>query len=75
MKENLTASNKGDSCDCMVPTQTSGTIFPRIIAGGDYFFTQKGGNYLREGDYSRKAIISNIAHRKLCPKYFIYFPI
>ena len=23
------------------------------------FFTQKEGNYLREGDYSREAIISN----------------
>ena len=42
------------------------TVFPRIMAGGDY---------LREGDYSREVIISNIAHRKLCPKYLFYFPI
>ena len=32
------------------------TVFPRIIAGGDYL---------------RKAIVSNIAHRKSCPKYSV----
>ena len=36
------------------------TVFPQIIAGGDY---------------SREVIISNIAHWKLCPKYLFYFPI
>ena len=29
----------------------------------------KGGDYLREGDYSREAIISNISHRSSRPKY------
>jgi len=44
-----------------------------MIAGADYyyFFTPKGGDYLREGDYSRETIISNIAHWKLCPKNFV----
>ena len=32
------------------------TVFPRVIAGDDY---------------SREAIISNIAHWKSCPKYFV----
>ena len=32
------------------------TLFPRIIAGGDY---------------SGEAIISNIAHWKSCRKYFV----
>ena len=49
------------------------TVFPPlgIIVGGDYFFffAQKGGDYSREGDYSRGAIISNIAHWKSCLKY------
>ena len=42
------------------------------VAGGDYFFVQltKWGDYFREGEYSRQAIISNKALRKLCPKYF-----
>ena len=31
---------------------------------GSWFFAQKGG------DYSREAIILNIAHWKSCPKYF-----
>ena len=39
-----------------------GTVFPQIIVGGDY---------LEEGDYSREAIISNIAHWKLCLKYYV----
>ena len=42
------------------------TVFPRIIAGGDYlllffksiFFARKGGDYSREGDYSVEAIIA-----------------
>ena len=42
------------------------TVFPRLVAGCDY---------LREGDYSREVIISNIAHWKLCLKYLFYFPI
>ena len=37
------------------------------------FFAQKGGDYSREGDYLREAIISNIAHWKSCPKYFVLF--
>ena len=37
------------------------------------FFAQKGGNYSREGDYLREKIISNIAHWKSCPKYFVLF--
>ena len=39
------------------------------------FFAQKGGNYSREGDYLREAIISNIAHWKSCPKCFVLFSI
>jgi len=39
------------------------TVFPQIIAGG----AQKGGDYWTE------AIISNIAHWKSCPKYFVSF--
>ena len=36
--------------------------------GDDYFFfAQKGG------DYSSESIISNIAHWKSCPKYFVLF--
>ena len=30
-----------------------------------FFFAPKGG------DYSREAIISNISHRRSCPKYFV----
>ena len=34
---------------------------------GDYFyFHTKRGDYLKEGDYSRGVIISNISHRRLC---------
>ena len=56
MEENLKC-NKGDSYDCMVPTQTSGTVFPQIIAGDDYlFFLHKKGPIIQG-----KAIISNIA--------------
>ena len=33
------------------------TVFPRIIAEGDYFFFR-----IKRGDYSREAVISNIAH-------------
>ena len=33
------------------------------------FFAAKGG------DYSREAIISNIAHLKSRPEYLFYFPI
>ena len=51
-------------------------FFPRIIAGGNYFFfrIKKGRDYSSgEGDYSREAIISNVAHGKSCPKYFVLF--
>ena len=48
------------------------TVFPRIMAGAIIsFFAPKGGDRLREGDYSREAIISNISHRGSCLKYFI----
>ena len=51
------------------------TVFPRIIAGGDYFFffAQKGGDYSREADYLREATISNIAHWKSCPKCILFY--
>ena len=41
----------------------SNTVFPRIVAGGggDYFFFAQN-----RGNYSREAIISNIAHWKSC---------
>ena len=42
------------------------TVFPRIIAGGDYFFFR-----IKRGDYSREVVISNIAHWKSCLKYFV----
>ena len=38
-----------------------------------YLFAQKGGNYSREGDYLREAIISNIAYWKSCPKFCVLF--
>ena len=35
-------------------------------------FAPKGdGDYSREGNYLREAIISNISHRRLCSKYFV----
>ena len=38
-------------------------VFPRIIAGGDYFFFRtKRGRLFKGGDNSREAVISNIAH-------------
>ena len=40
------------------------TVFPRIIAGGDYS---------REVDYSREAVISNIAQWKLYEAIIILF--
>ena len=44
------------------------SVFPRIIAGGNYsFFAPKGGSYSREGDSLREAILSNIAHRRSRP--------
>ena len=39
------------------------------------FFAHKGGDYSREGDHLREAIISNIAYWKSCPKYFVYYAI
>ena len=69
MEENL-KFNKGDSCDCMVPTQTSGTVFPLKIAGDDYFFFRTKRGQLFKG---RQLFQILLAHRKLCPKYFIYF--
>ena len=34
-------------------------------------FSSKWGDYLKEGDYSREATISNISHRRSCPIYFV----
>ena len=46
----------------------------RIIAGAITFFSPKGpGDYSREGNFSREAIISNIAHWKSFSKYFVLF--
>ena len=43
------------------------TVLPRIIARGDYsFFSHRKGAIMRG-----KAIISNIAHLKSCPQYFV----
>ena len=36
-----------------------------------FFFSPKGGDYWREGNYSREAIISNIAHSKSFSEYFV----
>ena len=51
------------------------TVFPRIIAGAiTSIFAPKGGDYSRESDYSREAIISNAsALRRSHPKYFVLF--
>ena len=48
------------------------TVFPRIIAGEIFFFAPNGGDYFREGNYSRKVVISKtcIAHWKSCTRYF-----
>ena len=40
-------------------------VFPRIIARGDYYYYS----------HNKGTIISNNAHRKSCPKYFVYYPI
>ena len=48
------------------------TVFPRAIAGTIFFFSAtKGGDYSRQDDYLKEAIISNIAHWKSCHKYFV----
>ena len=44
------------------------TYASQLIAGGDYFFFRT-----KRGDYSSKAIISNIVHRNSCPKYVVLF--
>ena len=40
--------------------------------GDFFFFAPNGGDYLREGNYSRKVVISRtcIAHWKSCTRYF-----
>ena len=49
------------------------SVFPHMIARGDYsFFAPKGGGYSREGDSSREAILSNIAHWESRPIYFVF---
>ena len=46
----------------------------RIIAGVITFFSPKGpGDYSRDGNFSKEAIISNIAHWKSFSKYFVLF--
>ena len=46
--------------------------FPSIIAGGNIIlFSHQKGAVSREGDSSREAILSNIAHWKSCPIYFV----
>ena len=42
------------------------TVFPGIVAGGDYFFFPTKRSQLFEG-----TIISNIAHWRSCPRYFV----
>ena len=44
-------------------------VFPRIIAGGDYFFFSHKKGTIIQG----KAIISNITYWKSCPTYFVLF--
>ena len=58
----------GLTCEFIIlEIKTEIIVFPRIIARVIIsFFTQK------RGDYSREAIISNIAHWKSCPKFIIY---
>ena len=47
------------------------TLFRWIITRSDYFYfsPQTWGDYSREGDYFREAVISNISHWKSGPKY------
>ena len=45
------------------------TAFPWIIAECDYFLFRM---QIKLSDYSREAIISNVAHLKSCPKYFVF---
>ena len=42
------------------------TVFPGIIAGGDYYFLSTKRSRLFEG-----TIISNISHWRSCLKYFV----
>ena len=44
-----------------------------IPRGDYYFFSHKGGDYAREGNYLREAIIFNIAHWTSSTKYFVLF--
>ena len=65
------SSIRTPAADLKIGSLTS-TVFPRIIAGGDYFyFSTKRGDYSREGDFSREAIVSNISHRRWRSKYFV----
>ena len=63
------------TCELIIlEMKTEITVFLRIIARGDYFlFLAKRGDYSREGDYSRKAIISTIAYWKSCSKDVCFF--
>ena len=45
------------------------TAFPWIIAECDYFLFRM---QIKLSGYSREAIISNVAHLKSCPKYFVF---
>ena len=51
-------------------------VFPRIIARAIIsFFAPKGGDYLKEGNYSRETIISNILTESRALNILFYFPI
>ena len=54
------------------PRLNKASFIPRIIGRAIIiFFALTGGDNLREGDNLMEAIIVNIAHWKLCPKYFV----
>ena len=63
--------------DSVFVTHSCGLLKYRISSNnsrGDYFYfrTKKRGNYSKAGNYYQmEAIISNIPHRRTCPKYFV----
>ena len=52
------------------PTSQVNTVFPGIIAGGDFFFFAPKG-----GDYSREAIIFRLFTGSRSQNSLFYFPI
>ena len=68
---NLTIPNYGISSNNSRRQEPQWLLSGTIIS----FFAHKGGDYSRKSDYLREAIISNIAYRKPCPKYFVYYAI